>query len=146
MPDQWETEHVLNPSDPADGAAITSTGYSNLELYLNSLALVPEGGSINLITRSTVQRLGDGSYQATVTVTNNGTGMAQNVWLTSGKLGSSVGNPTQQPLVNIPAGAVMSTTMTFPASAGAPGTNLVERYTGTFAGGTFAVSIRRTLP
>ncbi len=146
MPDQWETEHSLNPADPADGQAITSSGYSNLELYLNALVPVPDGGSIQLVTRSTLQRLGDGSYQATVKVTNYGTGMAQNVWLTSGKLGSSVGTPSQQPLVNIPAGTVGTTTMIFPASTGAPGTNVIARYTGTFSGGTFSSSIRATLP
>ena len=27
----------LDPDDARDGAAITSTGYSNLEMYLNSL-------------------------------------------------------------------------------------------------------------
>lgn len=37
MPDLWEIEHMLNPDDPSDGAAITPNGYSNLELYLNSL-------------------------------------------------------------------------------------------------------------
>src|SRR6185295_3350509 len=93
MPDQWETDHALNPTDPADGAAITGSGYSNLELYLNSLVTVPDGGTIRLITTATLQKLGDGSYQATVKVANTGIGMAQNVWLTSGKLGAVVGSP-----------------------------------------------------
>ncbi len=146
MPDQWETEHGLNPSDPADGQAITGSGYSNLELYLNALVLVPDGGTIQLITTATLQKLGDGSYQATVKVTNNGTGTAQNVWLTSGRLGPSVGAPSPQPLVNIPAGAFVTTTMTFPASAGNSGAGVVERYTGTYSGGTFAGSIRAILP
>lgn len=37
MPDEWETAQGLNPNDPADGKAITGSGYSNLENYLNSL-------------------------------------------------------------------------------------------------------------
>lgn len=38
IPDTWEREHGLKPSDPADAAAIDpETGYSHLELYLNSL-------------------------------------------------------------------------------------------------------------
>lgn len=37
IPDVWETERGLNPDDPSDGAAIATTGYSNLELYLNSI-------------------------------------------------------------------------------------------------------------
>lgn len=41
IPDNWETRHGLNPADPADGALITASGYSNLEIYLNSLVLMP---------------------------------------------------------------------------------------------------------
>jgi hypothetical protein len=39
MPDAFETAHQLNPNDPADGAATTlsADGYTNLEVYLNSL-------------------------------------------------------------------------------------------------------------
>lgn len=37
IPDEWEKHHGLNPTDPADGARIAPTGYSNLEEYLNSL-------------------------------------------------------------------------------------------------------------
>jgi pectate lyase len=37
MPDAWETEHGLNPIDSADrnGNDLDSTGYTNLEVYLN---------------------------------------------------------------------------------------------------------------
>ncbi|HVK08876.1 MAG TPA: DUF5060 domain-containing protein [Gemmataceae bacterium] len=38
MPDEWEKRHGLNPSDPADGAALRNDGYTNLEHYLNELA------------------------------------------------------------------------------------------------------------
>lgn len=37
IPDTWETEHGLDPNLAADGAQITESGYSNLEIYLNSL-------------------------------------------------------------------------------------------------------------
>ena len=37
MPDAWEKEHGLNANDPADGNAAPKDGYTNLELYLNSL-------------------------------------------------------------------------------------------------------------
>ncbi|MFF3489857.1 Ig-like domain-containing protein [Streptomyces sp. NPDC002795] len=47
IPDAWEKAHGLNPKDASDGAAIDpASGYSNLELYLNSIerrgALNPE--------------------------------------------------------------------------------------------------------
>jgi pectate lyase len=35
MPDEWERAHGLNPRDPADAARTTSSGYSNIELYIN---------------------------------------------------------------------------------------------------------------
>jgi hypothetical protein len=41
IPDAWEVVNDLNPHDPADGALITISGYSNLELYLNELAAGP---------------------------------------------------------------------------------------------------------
>lgn len=37
MPDDWEKAKGLNPNDPADGAADSGNGYTNLELYMNSL-------------------------------------------------------------------------------------------------------------
>lgn len=39
MPDDWETAKGLNPSSAADAAMTSSTGYTNLEDYLNWLAL-----------------------------------------------------------------------------------------------------------
>jgi hypothetical protein len=38
MPDAYEVSVGLNPTDPTDGAALTETGYTNLENYLNGLA------------------------------------------------------------------------------------------------------------
>ncbi|KAI9453508.1 pectin lyase fold/virulence factor [Russula earlei] len=37
IPDAWETAHGLNPNNAKDASAITKSGYSNLEVYLNSL-------------------------------------------------------------------------------------------------------------
>ncbi len=37
MPDGYETEKGFDPKNPADGAAIASNGYSNLENYLNGI-------------------------------------------------------------------------------------------------------------
>ncbi|WP_207514184.1 pectate lyase family protein [Longitalea luteola] len=37
MPDAWETMNKLDPKDPADGNVVNDKGYTNLELYLNSL-------------------------------------------------------------------------------------------------------------
>ena len=37
MPDEWETAHGLNPNDKSDGNATGEGGYTNLEIYMNSL-------------------------------------------------------------------------------------------------------------
>ena len=37
MPDAWERRNGLNPKDARDALNITESGYSNLELYINSL-------------------------------------------------------------------------------------------------------------
>jgi len=37
IPDEWEKKHKLNSNDAADGKLIASSGYSNLEEYLNDL-------------------------------------------------------------------------------------------------------------
>jgi autotransporter-associated beta strand protein len=39
MPDDWETAKGLNPQNAADGKATAASGYTNLEDYLNWLAL-----------------------------------------------------------------------------------------------------------
>ena len=44
MPDSWETANGLNPSDASDRNGVTASGYTNLEVYLNSL--VPTLGSL----------------------------------------------------------------------------------------------------
>lgn len=38
LPDAYETKVGLNPNDVSDGMALTASGYSNLELFLNGVA------------------------------------------------------------------------------------------------------------
>ncbi len=90
--------------------------------------------------------LGDGSYQVTVTVKNNGTGTAQGVKLTGFVLGSANGSPVPVALGDIQPGASASTTFVFPAATGAPGSATAERFTGIYTGGSFSGAIRATLP
>lgn len=37
MPDEWEIANQLNPNDANDGNKTSADGYTNLEIYLNSL-------------------------------------------------------------------------------------------------------------
>jgi hypothetical protein len=40
MPDEWENANGLNPEDAADGKQTNAEGYTNLEVYMNSLVAV----------------------------------------------------------------------------------------------------------
>ncbi len=41
IPDIWENTHGLDANNPNDGSIITESGYSNLEIYLNSIEPQP---------------------------------------------------------------------------------------------------------
>jgi hypothetical protein len=103
-------------------------------------------GTIQLLTSASLTKLADGSYRATLMVRNTGSGTAQNVQVTGAMLGSATGGSLPLALVNIPPGGFASTTVSFPASAGSSGAMVMERYTGTYTGGTFAGTIRAVLP
>jgi hypothetical protein len=104
-------------------------------------------GAVQLIATATLVKNGDGSYKATVVVTNNGTGTAQNVQLTVATLGAASGTSLPISLGNItPGGGSAVTTVNFPASAGASGAAVIEKFSGTYTGGSFVGSLRATLP
>ena len=44
MPNDWEISHGLDPKDPSDRNMTNNEGFTNLELYLNS---IPGNGSAN---------------------------------------------------------------------------------------------------
>jgi hypothetical protein len=102
-------------------------------------------GTMKLITTATLTTV-QGGYQAVVTVKNTGTSTAQNVQLTGATLGNAAGTPVPSALGDLQPGASAVATINFPSSAGAPGTATVEKFTGTYTGGSFGGSLRATLP
>ena len=113
---------------------------------LNERIRAVSPATIVLVTTPTIIQLSDGSYQVTLTVANHGTITAPNVVLTSDKLGPASGTPVPQTLNDIPAGGSAVSTISFPATAGPPGTSVLEQALGTYTGGTFGGSLRITLP
>jgi hypothetical protein len=103
-------------------------------------------GIIQLVTTANLVKLVDGSYQAAVTVSNVGTGTAQQVVLTGITLGASKVTPTPQPLLDMAPGDIALTTLYLPPSAGVSGAIVLERITGTYTGGTLGGTIRAVLP
>jgi hypothetical protein len=105
----------------------------------------PVSGTVQLATTATLTKVA-GGYQAMVTVKNNGTGTAQNVQLTGATLGGVNGTSVAQSLGDLaPGGGTAVVTVTY-TTAAASGTAAVEKYTGSYVGGTFGGSIRATLP
>jgi len=102
-------------------------------------------GTAQLTTTATLSKVA-GGYQAMVTVKNIGAGTAQSVELTGATLGSAAGTPVPQSLGDIAPGGAAVVTVSYPPAAGASGAGAVERYTGTYTGGTFGGSIRAVLP
>jgi hypothetical protein len=142
-----------NFSFRAEQAGVTSLDHWDAISQVGTLALCnlvidtpATQGTIKLLTTATLYPVGDGSYQAVVTVKNTGTGTAQAVELTGATLGSATGTANATTLGDIQPGGSTMTTVAFPPSAGVPGSQVVERYSGTYTGGSFGGSLRATLP
>jgi len=111
-----------------------------------NLTVNPGAGTVVLVPSATLAKNSDGSYTATVVITNKGTGTAMNVVLTTATLGAANGAPIPQTLGNIAPGGSVTTTVTYPSSAGASKSVVVEKYAGTYTGSGFTASMRATLP
>ena len=117
------------------------------------LAPAPVSGTVQLVLQPTVKKLGDGSFEAAVKITNVGTGTAQNVVLSGATMGSATGSPN--PLSSLPEaagsgslapGGYIIVPLNYSASAGVSGSIALQRYNGTYNGGTFGGSFRTALP
>jgi hypothetical protein len=124
----------------SDSAAVPSTSGVS-PVYINISA-----GTVQLISIASLTQQPDGSYQAIVTVKNSGTAAAQNAQLTGATLGSSSGLPLPASLGTIQPGGSATATISFPATAGAPGSTVAQRLTGTYSGGSFGGGSRAVLP
>jgi hypothetical protein len=98
-----------------------------------------------VVTTSVVKQ--PGGFQATITVTNNGAGAADNVQLMTAMLGTTPGSPVPSSLGTITGGGSSAKAIiTFPATAGTSGSTVVAKYSGTYNGGSFSSSFRVVLP
>ncbi len=127
------------------GSPATSNDVTNID------AATTVCGTVHLTTTASLVKLGDGSYQATVLIVNDGSGTAQSVKLTAATLGVSSGTPIPQTIGNlVPGQGFAYATVNFPSSAGTSGSSVAEKYTGTYTAcptsGSWGASIRATLP
>jgi glucosylceramidase len=108
-------------------------------------------GTIELVATPTLQLLGDGTYQQTVTIANIGTGTVTNLQMTNATLGSVSGVPAPGLALPVTVGSIapggsLTVYFNYPKSAGTPGSAAAEKLSGTYNGGTFNASFRATLP
>lgn len=111
-------------------------------------------GPVQLVVTPSRYAEGDGTVLSTLTITNNGTGTAQNVQLTTATLGSSVGTtmPTGAlpfSIGNIAPGSSQVVNVNY-AAGQKPGSTAVEKVAGTYTNsngtGTFGASFRAVVP
>jgi hypothetical protein len=110
------------------------------------VAFAPTVAAMTLTETSSFAVQPDGSYLLTLTVTNNGSGTAEDVVITGVTVGGVSGLTLPSVIGPIAPGAAATATFSIPSTAGAPGATVVEKVTGTFAGGSIASSARARLP
>jgi len=115
-----------------------------------TLVVFPGGttsASIDLVSTFVLSRDANNDVVATVVVANSGTGTAQNVTITSAKIGAVVGTPTPAEVASIGPSSTATFTIVFPAaSMGATGTSGVLSLSGAYTGGSFSSGGRLVLP
>jgi hypothetical protein len=85
-------------------------------------------------------------YTLTITVHNNGASTAQNVVLSSVTLGGAAASPLPFNIGPIAAGQSTSASVAVPGSAGADGSIVLDRISGTYLGGSISSAGRVQLP
>jgi subtilisin-like proprotein convertase family protein len=130
--------------DDASGDIGTMSGGWSLTLtQLIPTCTTPCGG-VRLNVTSTLTRIDATHVSSTLTVQNIGNAVANNVILTTAKLGSTNGTPLPQSFGNIAPGASVSSTVSFINST--PGASPTLTMGGTYTGGSFNSTKRVTIP
>jgi hypothetical protein len=127
---------------PADAADYT-TATASTTINVNAAPPTPSG--VNLVVTKVLQRTG-GNVVVQLTIANTGGTDANNVTLTSVKVGSVAATPLPQNIGTVGAGASAQATVSVPGSVGVSGAASSLAAAGTYTGGTFSVSTRITLP
>jgi hypothetical protein len=127
---------------PADAADYT-TAAASTTINVNAAPSPPSG--INLVVTKVLTRT-DGNVVVQLTVSNTGGTPANNVTLTSVKVGSLAATPLPQNVGTIGASASAQAIVSVPGSVGASGAASSLTAAGTYTGGTFSLSMRITLP
>lgn len=146
---------VANTSGVATVSGTTLTATFPVR-SMTTIVLTPPvaSGTVQLNVAFSHFAEGDGTVLTTLTITNNGTGTAENVQLTGATLGGSAGStmptgPLPFTVGNIAPGSSEVVYVNYPAGQ-APGSTAIEKIAGTYSGsdgnGNFGASFRTVIP
>lgn len=130
---------AFTPSDAVDYT--TASGSTTIDVN----AAPPPTSGVNLVVTKVLTRTG-GNVVVLLTIANTGGTAANNVTLTSVKVGTTSATPLPQNLGTIGASASVQATVSVPGSVGVSGAASSLTVAGTYTGGTFSSSMRITLP
>ncbi len=130
--------------DFAAGDAGSLAGGWALSITTSSASCTTPCGGVRLVVKSSLTRQSAGTVLAAVTVENIGSVTANNVMLTTAKLGATNGTPLPQSLGNLAPGGSVSTTVSF--SNATPGASSSLTLGGTYTGGMFTSTKRLVIP
>lgn len=122
------------PGQRIDNIVVTDTSYN---------CTVP-CGSANVVVTSTLVRMNATTVVGNISIQNIGAVTANNVNLTTAKLGATNGTPLPQSVGNLAPGATVNKTVNFTNSTPGATSNLVIG--GTYTGGSFSTTKRVTIP
>ena len=125
-----------------DGGSIAG-GWS-LGITTSTAVCTTPCGGVRLVVTSSLSRPASSTVLAAVTVQNIGSVTANNVMLTTAKLGATNGTPLPQSLGNLAPGGSVSTIVNFSNST--PGVSSTLTLGGTYTGGPFSSTKRVTIP
>ena len=143
------TSGVATVSGTALNATFTPRSFTTIVLTPPAVA-----GPVQLVLSPTLTAQGDGTFLASLTVSNLGTGTAQNVQLSGASLGPVTGStlPTgalPYAIGDLAPGTNKVMTVNFPTGP-TPGTTVLERFAGTYnssvGAGSFGASVRAVVP
>jgi hypothetical protein len=113
--------------------------------FVNGTLSMVAPPTVSLTPSSTVTGSHSSGYTLTVTIQNTGNVAVSNLTLTAATLGTTAGTPLPQTWGTLAAGASAVFQVTLPGSVGADGAGVAEKYSGTYTGGTFSISLRSVM-
>ena len=110
--------------------------------FVNGTLTLAPALTVQISASSTVTGSAAAGYTLAVTIKNTGTGVANNLKLTSATLGTTTASTLPAGVATLAAGASTTLNVNFSSSVGPDGKSVSEAYAGSYSGGSFSGSAR----